>query len=144
MGKKHKDDDRVADLFKAAEQAGSTKNLMSDVVGMPDSLDEEFIRKLIAVYEKATGGLLRFTITQARAEFDALNAHKSTFNDEAVVSKDSNMTYDFELPLDFYQLVEKYYPTMFRDRRHFRWFKRKLPGLMIRPNTKKADRRVGL
>lgn len=110
---------------------------LGDAIGMPDAEDEAFIRNLITIHEKMTGGLLAYTLSEARKEFEA--GHKgSVHNDDARVNKDSGMTYDYEFPNSFVTLMEKHYPTMFRDRAHYHWFKRKLPGLMIRPNTKKV------
>lgn len=135
------DQDRLEDMFKVVNEKGTTKGLMSDVIGMPDAKDEEFIRKLIAIHEQMTGGLLGYTIRESRREWD-LSKYASVHNDDATVNKASSMTYDMELPNSFVILVERYYPTMFRDRRHFRWLKRKLPGLMVKPNAKKADKRI--
>ena len=130
-------DTRIEDFSDFAHKHGTKKALMSDVVGMPDQEDEEFIQKLIQIHEKLTGGALRRTIEHTRMEFDA-GKYGSLRNDDATVNKGSNMTYDFELPNSFVMLIEKYYPTMFRDINHYRWLKRKLPNLMIRPNNKKS------
>lgn len=110
---------------------------MSDAVGMPDAEDEAFIQKLIQIHEKMTGGALRQVLTRSRMEFDA-GKYGNLRNDDATVNKNSRMTYDFELPQSFVMLIEKYYPTMFRDINHYRWLKKKLPNLMIRPNNKKS------
>lgn len=133
-----KKDARVEDFQNLARQKGTKKVLMSDVVGMPDQQDEEFIQKLIQMHEKMTGGALRKVLDYGRREFEA-GKYGNLRNDVALVNKGSNMTYDFELPGSFVFLVEKYYPTMFRDVEHYRWFKRKLPGLMIRPNKKRIN-----
>lgn len=134
----NKDQAAKANIFLTeAAKVGTTKALMSDVVGMPDAEDEEFIQRLITIHEKITGGLLAHTLRESRKEFDA-GAKGSLRNDSALVNKESNMTYDFEFPASFIMLIEKYYPTMFRDVKHYRWFKRKLPNLMIRPNSRKG------
>ncbi len=128
---------KKANVFlQEAAKVGTKKHLMSDIVGMPDKEDEDFIARLIVIHEKITNGLLGYTMRQARREFDA-GAKGSVFNDGAIVNKETNMTYDFEFPASFVMLIEKYYPTMFRDIKHYRWFKKKLPHLMIRPNSKR-------
>lgn len=140
MGTEGKQSGFTKEFLETADKLGSKKALMSDVVGMPDAKDEENIMKLIAMYDAVRPGMLNAVRNEARRQFE-VGKYGTTRNDEAVVNKDSSMTYDFELPSDFVHLIEKYYPTMFRDRRHFRWFKRKLPGLMVRPNVKKASKR---
>ena len=119
----------------------SSKQLktLGDAIGMPDAEDEAFIQNLITIHEKMTGGLLAHTLREARREFET-GAKGSLLNDTAMVNKRSSMTYDYEFPNSFVVLMEKHYPTMFRDVSHYRWFKKKLPGLMIRPNTKKGSR----
>lgn len=128
------DKERTKILLTEAAKTGSTKTLMSDVVGMPDKKDEEFIEKLIKIHESITGGSLAHVMALARREFDA-GAKGSMFNDGAMVNKESHMTYDFEFPASFVMLIEKHYPTMFRDVKHYRWFKKKLIRYMIRPNN---------
>lgn len=105
---------------------------LGDAIGMPDEKDEEFLRELVKQYEKKSGGLLGYTVRQARREFES-GRHGSLRNEKANVNSASNMRYVFELPESFVGLVERYFPTMFREPKHFNWFKKKLPGLMIRP-----------
>ena len=136
MNKQRVRKDLIGELGKHGKQG-----LMSDVIGMPDAEDEAFIANLIKIHEKMTGGLLAYTVREARREFEA-GAKGSMRNEDATVNKSSNMTYDYEFPASFVAMVERYYPTMFRDREHFRWFKRKLPGLMVRPNSKKSNKRT--
>ena len=132
-----KSDSRITGFNEFANLKGTKKALMSDVVGMPDQQDEEFLQKLIQIHEKMTSGALRRVLDHSRREFSA-GKYGNLRNDDAMVNKESNMTYDFELPNSFVMLIEKYYPTMFRDINHYRWLKKKLPGLMIRPNNKKS------
>lgn len=124
-------------FLEEADKRGSAKAMMSDVVGMPDDKDKEFIRNLVQIHERLTGGLLAYTIKASRTEFEAKSKFATKANIEATVSDESRMTYDFELPNSFVVMVEKYYPTMFRDRKHYAWFKKNLKGLMVRPNDKK-------
>lgn len=135
-----KKDERIDAFLELAAKEGTTKSLMSDVVGMPDEKDKEFIRNLIQIHEKMTNGLLAYTLKQSREEFENYSKFATKGNEDAKVNQGSNMTYDFELPNSFVLLIEKYYPTMFRDRKHFAWFKKNLKGLMVRPNKKKDYR----
>lgn len=133
-----KKDKRVVELADLAVKQGS-KTLMSDAVGMPDEQDEDFIRKLITIHEKMTDNALMRTVKASQQEFKLLSKYANDSND-ATVNKDSRMTYDFELPYSFVQMVEKYYPTMFRDRKHYAWLKKLLKHLMVSPNANKDYR----
>lgn len=126
-----KDNSHFTENFiKEAAKHGGVKS-MADVVGMPDQQDEEFLRRLVARYEEKTKGLLGFTVRQARREFESGRYGRAS-NVGAVVNKQSNLRYQLELPESFVQIVEHFYPTLFTDKKHFAWFKSKLPGLMIR------------
>lgn len=127
-----KDNTFAKEFVGEANKRGSEKLMMSDVVGMPDAEDAALLERLVSMYEEKTGGLLGYTLRQARRGFEA-GRYGSTYNDKAKVSKQTGMTYDFELPESFVNIVEKHWPTMFRDKKHYAWFKRKLPQLMIRP-----------
>lgn len=130
--KKNKKIESSLEIAKEASRLGSDKLLMSDIIGMPDKEDEEILQNLIRIYEQKTNGLLGYTIRQARREFES-GRHGSLLNTSANVNAQSNMRYDYEFPESFVRVVEKHYPTMFRDRAHYAWFKKKLPGLMVRP-----------
>lgn len=106
---------------------------MANAVGMPDSEDETLLYQLIEIYERKTGGLLAHTIRNARNEFEVGN-HGLSSNKFAVVNKQSAMRYDFEFPESFVHVIEKHWPTMFQDKKHYAWLKKKLYKLMVRPN----------
>lgn len=114
----------------------SNKSL-GQAVGLPDKEDEEFLMKLVLEYEADNPGWLEYVRDNAREEFSA-GKKGSLRNEDAKLDKTSGRTYDFELPVAFYQKVEKHYPLMFKDVSHYRWFKKTFIALMIRPNTKKV------
>lgn len=125
------------DFLKEYNDPKKSKKSLAQAIGLPDKVDEDFLMRLIAKYEKNNPGWLTFMRDNARREFEA--GHKgSVFNDDALVNKGSNMTYDFELPVTFYKEIERHYPLMFRDPAHYRWFKKTFTALMIRPNTKRS------
>lgn len=113
-----------------------SKKSLGKAVGLPDKQDEDFLKQLIAKYETANPGWLAFMRDEARRQFEA--GKKGSYRNQAgVVNKASNMTYDFELPPSFFKQIERYYPLMFKDIDHYRWFKKTFTALMVRPNVKR-------
>lgn len=98
---------------------------LGDAVGMPDAEDKRNIEKIIRAYEKKHPGEIIFHRNMARDRL--VNA----FNPNAVVDKKSNRRYVFELPPDLFNKLEAYIPTLFRDKKHFDWFKKNFKGLKI-------------
>lgn len=121
------------EFMAEAGKNGGTKN-MAGAVGMPDEEDARLLRELVTIYERKTNGLLGYTIREARREFE-VGRHGQLSNKFAVVNKQSALRYDFELPQSFVIVVEKHWPTIFQDRKHYAWFKKTLTALMIRPNS---------
>lgn len=117
-----KDDKRIDDLLSTANQLGGKKNLMSDVVGMPDNEDKANIQLIIDNYEKEFPGQIEDTITLARS------FAKGEFN---TVDKNSNRRYILELPPMLVGRLEEYIPTIFKDKRHFAWFCKNFKKLTI-------------
>lgn len=113
-----------------------SKKSLGAAIGLPDKQDEEFLMGLVKKYEADNPGWLEFMRNEARKQFEA-GKYGSLHNEGAVVNKASGMTYDFELPPSFFKLIEKYYPLMFKDVNHYRWFKKTFTSLMIRPNEKR-------
>lgn len=113
-----------------------SRKSLGQAIGLPDKEDEEFLLRLIQRYEAQNPGWLAYMRNEARKQFEA-GRHGSIRNEGAIVNKQTNMTYDFELPPTFYHLVEKHYPLMFRNVEHYHWFKRTFAALMVRPNEKR-------
>lgn len=118
--------DFLKDISKAANEAGNVKNL-GDAIGMPDKEDKEIIRRVLVQYEKAHPGEIKFHRDAARARIEAAGKD-SKF---AIIDKDSNRRYMFELPVEIGMFLEKSYPLMFRNKKHFAWFCKNFPELMI-------------
>lgn len=108
------------------------KGDIADAIGMPDEKDYEVLLRIIQRYEKTHPGVLRHTVETARAEFkQGVYGKRLLWEGEAVVSKKGNFTYDFELPEDLYHAIEQVFPSMFKSKKHFRWFKKNFVKLTI-------------
>lgn len=107
---------------------------IADAVGMPDNVDYEVLLKIIQKFERRHPGLINYCIQMGRRDYE-LGVHKKKQifdkSGKAVISKDSNMHYVFELPGDLVSAIEKVFPTMFRSPKHFRWFKKNFSKLTI-------------
>lgn len=131
MAKKDNSKQFREDLLHTVNTRGGQD--VADAIGMPDDKDYETLVRIIQRYEKKFPGRLRHTITEARNEFKAGTYGSSLMSSEgqAVISRDSNMTYDFELPEDLYRAIEQVFPSMFVSKKHFRWFKKHFRQLTI-------------
>lgn len=98
---------------------------LADAIGMPDATDKAYITKLILRYEKRYPGLIKSAVDQAKEE-----TH-TKINEFAIIDKHSSRRYLFELPEELIANIEKAYPTMFREKKHFAWFCKNFKGLMI-------------
>lgn len=95
---------------------------LGDAIGMPDEHDREFIRRLLLDYERKHPGQIKFTLDTAKSdqwENDSAFRERSKFG---LVDAQSSRRHLFELPASLMQLIERYYPTMFREKKHFAWF----------------------
>lgn len=107
-----------------------SRKSLGQAIGLPDEEDVAFLTKLVKKYQDQ----IIFLRNNARMEF---GQGKYGRTDDAMVNKDSTMTYDFELPPGFFKAVESHYPLMFRDVSHYRWFKNFMINYMIKPNDKR-------
>lgn len=98
---------------------------LGDAVGMPDATDKENIQNIILRYERKHPGEIKFHRDAARDRI--VNA----FNPNAVLDKNSNRRYMLELPPKLHANIEAYIPTIFRDKKHFDWFKKNFKELLI-------------
>lgn len=107
---------------------------IADAIGMPDQQDYEVLLSLFQKFEKLHPGLIHATAENGRKEYhEGIHARKRVFDSagRAVINKENNMVYAFELPGDLYTAIEKIFPSMFRSRKHFAWFKRNFSKLLI-------------
>lgn len=107
---------------------------LGDAVGMPDDEDYKYILGLIEAYDRKHPGELLYWRDHARDTSVASN------NDWGLVKANglgknggdlSGHRYMLEIPQVLHDKIEKYIPTIFRDKKHFGWFKKKFPGLLI-------------
>lgn len=108
------------------------KGDIADVIGMPDEKDLETLTRIIRHYEKTHPGVLAHTVKTARDEFRAgTYGNRLAFEGDAVVSKQMNAVYAFELPADLGHAIEQVFPSMFKSTKHLRWFRKNFPQLTI-------------
>jgi hypothetical protein len=116
----------LKDVSKAANEAGNVKNL-GDAIGLPTAGDKEIIRKVLVQYDKANPGMIKFHRDAARARI----AESGKDNKFGLINKESNRRYMMELPVEIGQFLEKSYPLMFTNKKHFAWFCKNFPELLI-------------
>lgn len=108
------------------------KGDIADAIGMPDEKDYEVLLKIIQKFEARHSGLIKATLEAGRRDYEAGEHGKNKlWTGHATVSKDSNMVYVFELPGDLYHAIEAVFPSMFRSKKHFAWFKKNFYKLTI-------------
>lgn len=104
---------------------------LGDAIGMPDEQDKAFIRKLILVYEREHPNLIKTTIDAAKKD-QVENSHGlKNVSEFGLVDKQSSRRHIFELPESLVAAIEQYFPTMFREKKHFRWFIKNFRELLI-------------
>jgi len=116
----------LKDVSKAANEAGNVKSL-GDAIGLPTVGDRDIIRRVLVQYEKAHPGEIKFHRDAARARL-AESGKDTKF---AVVDESSRRRYMFELPVEIGHFLEKSYPLMFSNKKHFAWFCKNFPELLI-------------
>lgn len=95
---------------------------LADAVGMPDDEDKRYIQRLLVAYDKKHPGEIQFHRDAARAR---------QHNEWNVVDEDSHRRYLMEMPAGLHEKLEAYIPTLFREKKHFAWFCKNFPELMI-------------
>lgn len=124
--------DFKSDFLAAVDDNG--KGDVANAVGMPDDKDYEVLLRIIQKYQKLRPGYLEQAVANGRADYGRGIHHKKQIFDKsgrAVISKDSNMVYVFELPADLVRAIERFFPSMFKSKRHFAWFKKNFYKLTI-------------
>jgi len=105
---------------------------IADSVGMPDEKDYETLLKIIQKFERKNPGLIKYCLEQGRKDYDlGVHSKKKIWTGKTTVNKDSNMNYIFELPAGLYDAIEAVFPSMFRSKKHFAWFKKNFTRLTI-------------
>jgi hypothetical protein len=118
------------DLLGAVTNRGKAD--IAEAIGMPDEQDYEVLLKIIQKFEAKHPGLIKATLEAGRQDYYG-GAHrgKGIWTGRTTVNKDSNMTYVFELPANLYYAIERIFPSMFRSKKHFAWFKKNFYKLTV-------------
>lgn len=103
---------------------------LGDALGMPDEKDKTFIRNLILEYEREHPGEILLYRNDGKKELE-INGLWNGRGEFGVTGKQANMRMIFNLPPRLHGAIERYYPTMFREKRHFHWFVRNFKELMV-------------
>jgi hypothetical protein len=114
------------------EVSNRGKGDVADAIGMPDQTDYDNLVRIIEHYRRLRPGFLEQHIATVRAEFSAGKyGGNLAFKNEAEVNKDSHMRLALDIPEDLGRAIEKLFPSMFRSKKHLRWFCQKFPYLTV-------------
>jgi hypothetical protein len=112
---------KLSDSDEALLAKRSKKERSIAVDGKPDRTDVENLTILFSTYDKYTQGLLTRMINQNKIERAANNRDLY----EKPASTAENLS--FFMPKDLQEEVEKYWPTLWTNKEHLRWFLTKFP-----------------
>lgn len=112
---------KLNDSDEAALAKLSRKERAVAVSGKPDQQDVNDLTLLFETYDKVTGGRLRKMANDARLE-RALNNR-----DGRIESVDTAEKLAFWMPKDLQEEMEKYFPSVWTNKDHLRWFLKKFP-----------------
>lgn len=108
------------------------KGDIANAIGMPDEQDYETLLKIIKRYERKHPGYLQYHVETIRKFFnEGKYGGNVRFRGQAEVNKYSRMRHAVDLPMDLGMAIEKVFPSMFRSKKHLRWFCQKFPGLSV-------------
>lgn len=121
MGKKNKLS-ILSDADEASLKGLSNKKRAVAVDGKPDQTDIDNLTILFETYNKAQGGRLMRMMKQ--------NAVERSLNNIAITEKpiDTAAQLSFWMPKDLQEVVEEYWPTIWTNKAHLRWFLGHFPG----------------
>ena len=111
----------LSDRDEAALAKLNRKERAIAVSGKPDQTDRENLVRLFETYDLHTGGRLRKMLTDVRLE-RALNSRDA--REENVETAESLA---FVMPKDLQEEMEKYWPTIWTNKEHLRWFLKNFP-----------------
>jgi len=123
------------------KQQGSIQGVktLGAAIGMPDAEDKKNVAKIIKNYERKYPGAIKVARDYGRLQLfeSRLTRHEAgkftskDYKNKSMVDNLAGRTYDMELPAGLGQKLEEYMPTIFREREHYRWFKRNFPQLLL-------------
>jgi hypothetical protein len=110
----------------------NTYKTLGDAVGMPDETDKQNIQKIILRYEKKNPGEIKQIIDYARKHSKAMENEFGLITEQnAKGISSTSVRYLLELPPKLHEQIEAYIPTIFRDKKHFRWFCKNFKNLLL-------------
>lgn len=110
---------KLSDNDEAILAKLSKKDRAKAVEGKPDATDERLLGMLFGIYEKEThGGLTKF--------FQEMRIERSFIKDLPDIRTAERFT--FSLPRDLEEEVRHWWPSIWTNKEHARWFVRKFPG----------------
>lgn len=96
---------------------------------MPDDEDKKQLRFLIDLYEKIHPGEIASVVKyEKRMEDENSIGGADTF---LVKNKQSDFRKVLALPPDLAGTIKESYPTLFKDKKHFRWFVLNFPEFRV-------------
>lgn len=111
---------KLSDSDEAELKKLSKKERSQAVDGKPDFTDVENLRAIFEAYDKATGGRLR-------RFFDELAVERTFIKNLKPVETAEKFKYSFpDAELEGY--IRKYFPSIWTNNDHARWFLRWFPG----------------
>jgi hypothetical protein len=113
---------KLSDRDEEALSKLSKKERTLAVDGVPDESDVRNLTILFETYDKYTQGRLTRMLEQNKLE-RAFNGNSAR---EVSVAKADNLS--FMMPQDLQNEVEKYWPTIWSNPKHLRWFLKKFPA----------------
>jgi hypothetical protein len=123
---------RQNELIDSVLKSGSDD--VADAIGMPDAKDLETLSRIIKRFERTHPGWITYHLQAGRRDYElGVHRKKQVFDKlgRALISKDSNMAYVFELPGELHTAIEKVFPSMFRSKKHLAWFRRNFIKLTV-------------
>lgn len=99
----------------------SRKERVKAVEGVPDDEDIKNLSTLFNTYNQVTGGLLRNMADSVKME-RALNS--KVLEEKSI---DDSETLAMWMPKDLQEEVEKYWPSIWTNPKHLRWFLKNFP-----------------
>lgn len=103
---------------------------LGDAIGMPTEADKAFIRNLLIEYDRQHPGQIRAYRDDGKRELE-MNGAFNGRQKFGVTGKQASMRMLFSLPPALAGAIERYYPTMFREKVHFRWFVKHFKELLV-------------
>ena len=102
---------------------------LGDAIGMPTEADKAFIRNLILEYDRQHPGQIKAYRDDGKRDL-AVNGAFNGRQEFGVTGKQAHMRMIFNFPPGLAEAISQQYPTIFREKVHFRWFVKHFRELM--------------